>query len=73
MNKGNNNKEKPAMNEITATIELYKDEICALLNAAHNQQARYADNPDPTLRIAIAGLGEALDVIHEKEDEAAGI
>lgn len=70
MNKGNNNKETPAMTETTATMELYKDEICALLYAAQQQQYRYGDSPNPTLNIAIAALGEALDEIAEKEEEA---
>ena len=70
MSKGNNNKETPAMTDATATLELYKDEICALLYAAQQQQDRYGDNPNPTLRIAIAALGEALDEIADKEEEA---
>lgn len=58
------------MTDATATLELYKDEICALLYAATQQQDKYGDNPNPTLRIAIAALGEALDEIAEKEEEA---
>jgi len=41
-------------------IALYKDEICALLNAAQNQQARYDDNPSRVLADAIASLTGAL-------------
>jgi len=54
----------------TATLELYMDEVCALLYAARQQQDRYGDNPNPTLRAAMAALGDALDEIADKEREA---
>ena len=54
-------------------LEIYKDELLALIHAATNQNDRDGDRPNAALRAAMATLDAALmDLIHE-EDEAAGL